>query len=152
MIARPTTDDLIVDCCRELTEHILPGLTDPTLQVRLVMAETVLRNAAVRAAHEIAWLRDETETLYRYALAVAQRHPSPDLAARLAAVDAAPHGSLHLADVVTVYEQAGRAFEAALSAAEDAASDDLVAIARQLLHERVATEKRIMATYAVVGR
>lgn len=152
MIPRPTTDDLIADCCRELTEHILPGLTDPTLQVRLVMTETVLRNAAVRAAHEIAWLRGETDALHGYALEVARRHPSPDLTARLAALDAAPRDSLHLTDVVTVYEQAGRAFEAALAAAEKASSPDLVVLARRLLHDRIATEKRVMATYAVVGR
>lgn len=152
MIPRPTTDDLIADCCRELTEQILPGLTDATLQVRLVMTETVLRNAAVRAAHEIAWLRDETEALYGYATVVAQRHPSPDLGSGLAAVDAGPRDSLHLADVVTVYDLAGRAFEAALAAAQDAGATDLVATVRRLLHDRVETEKRIMATYAVVGR
>ena len=47
MITRPTTDALIVDCCRELTDAILPGLTDETLRLRLVMTETVLRNAAL---------------------------------------------------------------------------------------------------------
>lgn len=65
MITRPTTDVLIGDCCRELTDAILPALTDETLRLRLVMTETVLRNAAVRAAHEIAWMLGETAALTR---------------------------------------------------------------------------------------
>ena len=71
MITRPTTDALIGDCCRELTEAILPALTDETLRLRLVMTETVLRNAAVRAAHEIAWMLEETSALMAYAAEVA---------------------------------------------------------------------------------
>ena len=85
MITRPTTDTLIGDCCRELTDAILPGLTDETLRLRLVMTETVLRNAAVRAAHEIAWMREETSALEAYAAEVAARHGSEPLRAALAA-------------------------------------------------------------------
>jgi hypothetical protein len=152
MITKPTTDVLIEDCCRELTEAILPVLTDETLKLRLVMAETVLRNAAVRAAHEIAWMRAETAALTGYAARVAARHGSEALRAALADVEAAPADSLHLADVAGVYERAGRAFAAALAAAQAAGAADLVAQARELLRDRIATEKEVMATYAVVGR
>ena len=152
MITRPTTDVLIEDCCRELTEGILPGLTDETLKLRLVMTETVLRNAAVRAAHEIAWMREETAALIGYAGQVAERHGSERLRAALAAAQATPAESLHLADVADRYEQAGQAFAAALAAAQEAGAADLVARARELLRDRIATEKQVMATYAVVGR
>jgi len=37
-------------------------------------------------------------------------------------------------------------------AAQEAGDDDLVAKARELLRDRIATEKDVMATYAVVGR
>ena len=50
VISRPTTDQLIADVCQDLVDAVLPALTDETLQVRVAMAETVLRNAAVRAA------------------------------------------------------------------------------------------------------
>jgi len=63
MISRPMTDQLIADVCQDLVDAVLPALADETLQVRVAMAETVLRNAAVRAAHEIAWMTDETATL-----------------------------------------------------------------------------------------
>jgi hypothetical protein len=152
MITRPTTDMLIEDCCRELMEVILPGLTDETLKLRLVMTETVLRNAAVRAAHEIAWMREETAALRAYAGRVAARHGSELLRAALADAEAGPADSLHLADVAEVYERVGQAFAVALAAAQQAGDADLVAQARELLRDRIATEKEVMATYAVVGR
>jgi hypothetical protein len=152
MITRPTTDALIEDCCRELMEGILPGLTDETLKLRLVMTETVLRNAAVRAAHEIAWMREETTALLGYAGRVAARHGSEALRAALAQAEAGSADSLHLADVADRYEWAGQAFTAALAAAQEAGDADLVAEARELLRDRIATEKEVMATYEVVGR
>lgn len=152
MISRPTTVDLIEDCCRELTEHVLPELTDETLQVRLVMTETVLRNAAVRAAHEIAWMREETAALRAFADDVAAVHPSDALAAARVALSEAPFDSLHLDDVGTVYELAGQAFEAATSAARDAADEHLLERAARLLRQRVDAEKQIMANYSVAGR
>ena len=111
MITRPTTEALILDCCRELTDAILPALTDETLRLRLIMTETVLRNAAVRAAHEIAWMQGETSALMAYAAAVQARHGSAPLRAALAAVEASAPGGLHLADVADRYERAGQAFE-----------------------------------------
>ena len=152
MIARPTTDVLIEDCCRELMEAILPGLTDETLKLRLVMAETVLRNAAVRAAHEIAWMREETAALLAYADQVAVRLGGEPARAVPATVQADPVDSLHLADVTERYERAGQAFAAAMAAAQAAGATDLVAQARELLRGRIATEKQVMATYQVVGR
>jgi hypothetical protein len=152
MITRPTTDALIEDCCRELMEAILPGLTDETLKLRLVMTETVLRNAAVRAAHEIAWMRAETAVLTAYAGRVAARHGTEPLRAALADAEAGPADSLHLADVVDCYERAAHAFAAALAAAQEAGAADMVAEARELLRDRIATEKKVMASYAVVGR
>ena len=152
MITRPTTEALILDCCRELTDEILPALTDETLRLRLIMTETVLRNAAVRAAHEIAWMQGETSALMAYAAAVEARHGSAPLRAALAAVEASPPGGLHLADVADRYERAGQAFENALAAAQEAGAADLIARARELLRDRIATEKQVMASYAVVGR
>lgn len=152
MISRPTTDQLIADVCQDLLDAVLPALIDETLQVRVAMAETVLRNAAVRAAHEIAWMTDETAALIEYAKAVNARIPSAELDAALAAVDDAPRTSLHLADVVETYERASQAFAVALGAAQRDGKAELVDAGRDLLHDRVSTEKAVMATYAVVGR
>ena len=75
MITTPTTDELIRDCCRELTEEILPALDDDTLKLRMIMAVTVLSNTAVRAAHEIAWMREETDTALAFAREVLATEP-----------------------------------------------------------------------------
>ena len=152
MITRPTTDVLILDCCRELTDAILPALTDETLRLRLVMTETVLRNAAVRAAHENRLdarrdvrpdgLRRAGGRLGTKASRCGPRSPPP----RRVRPD-----SLHLADVADRYERAGQAFAKALAVAQEAGAADLVAQARELLRARIATEKEVMATYTVVG-
>ena len=60
MLSRPTTEQILLDCCHELMTNVLPSLTDATAQVSVIMVETVLRNTAVRAAHEVAWMREET--------------------------------------------------------------------------------------------
>jgi hypothetical protein len=151
VITRPTTDQLLEDICRELIEEILPALSDETLQVRVVMAETVLRNAAVRAAHEIAWMSEESAALTAFARVVEARGSDDLLAASLSDVETAPTG-LHLADVVERYERAGRAFSAALDTAQRSGATDLVLQGRAMLRDRVETEKVVMANYGVVGR
>ena len=47
MITRPTTDVLIEDCCRELMEGILPGLTDDDEHLEEIA--TACKEAGVRA-------------------------------------------------------------------------------------------------------
>lgn len=152
MITQPTTDVLVQDCCRELTEEILPALQDDTIKLRLIMTVTVLENAAVRAANEIAWMREETETLLAFARDVAAEHDDAAITQAIATAESAPRGSVRLHDVVAVYESAGRAFDAALRAAQRAEAADLIDRAAAILRARVATEKEVMAGYAVVGR
>ena len=152
MIPRPTTDVLIRDCCRELTDEILPVLPDDTLKVRLIMTMTVLSNAAVRAANEIAWMRDETQAMLDFARDVARARPDDAVTAALAAAEAGPRDSLRLKDVVDVYESADRAFDAAQQAAQQAGAQEFIDRAGVLLRARIETEKQVMADYAVVGR
>lgn len=150
MIPRPSTDELLRDCCRELTEEILPALTDETLKLRLVMTVTVLGNAAVRAANEIAWLQDETDALLGYAQDVCTTHADPDLGAALAGVTPPP--SLRLHDVVAAYEAASAVFAVALGVAQRVGDQALLERAATLLRARIDVEKEAMADYVVVGR
>ena len=94
MIAKPTTEQILNDCSRELMEVVLPAVTDETVQVTIYMMDLVLRNAAVRAAHEIAWMTEEIAELE--AFAGVRR-----------SVDARRR-SLHLDDVVERYRAAER--------------------------------------------
>ena len=91
MLSRPTTEQILLDCCRELMTNVLPSLTDATAQVSVIMVETVLRNTAVRAAHEVAWMRDETADIETYAHAVAAQAPgTASLETAIATLTAAP--------------------------------------------------------------
>jgi spore germination protein GerM len=117
MLSRPTTEQILLDCCRELMTNVLPSLTDATAQVSVIMVETVLRNTAVRAAHEVAWMRDETADIEAYVREVAAQAPGTTLETALAALAAAPRDSLHLDDVVETYCRAGNVLSAALETA-----------------------------------
>ena len=152
MISRPTTDQIIEDCCQELLEHFMPLMPDETMQVRLVMIETVLRNAAVRAAHEIAWMREETEAMTDYARTVQQAHPDDSVTAALASLSEDPTPGLHLSEVVSAYGRVGQLFASALQVASDHDDRPLVAAGRALIDARMARERTVMSNYGVAGR
>lgn len=147
MLARPTTEQLLLDCARELMEGVLPSLADETAQVRVVMLDSVLRSMAVRAAHEIAWMTEETADIEAYVAEVAAA--APELA-----VPPAPGtgAALHLDDVVERYCRAGRWFSAALEAAVHGSHAGLVARGEELLGRRAAHEREAMAGWSPTGR
>jgi hypothetical protein len=152
MLSRPTTEQILLDCCRELMTEVLPALTDETAQVRVVMIETVLRNMAVRAAHEVAWMTEETGEIERYATAAQQAHPDAALETALAALARAPRESLHLDDVVETYCRAGDALSAALETAVARGDAGLVGAGEQLLRARCDRETEVMAGWSPTGR
>ena len=152
MLSRPTTEQILLDCCRELMTNVLPSLTDATAQVSVIMVETVLRNTAVRAAHEVAWMRDETADIEAYARAVAAQAPGTTLATALAALAAAPRDSLHLDDVVETYCRAGNALSAALETAVASGLAPLVQRGEEILDVRSGHETEVMAGWTPTGR
>ena len=153
MLSRPTTEQILLDCCNDLMSGVLPALTDETAIVRLVMVETVMRNMAVRAAHEVAWMRAETAAIEEYASAVAAGCPNAkEVVAALEDLAAAPSASLHLDDVVDTYLLAGRAFSAALEAAVASGVRDLITRGEELLDQRADAETEVMAGWSPTGR
>jgi hypothetical protein len=153
MLSRPTTEQILLDCCRELMTAVLPALTDEHAQVSVIMVETVLRNAAVRAAHEVAWMREETAGIERYAQAVAGLAPGAGpLAAALKSLADAPRDSLHLDDVVETYCRAGNALSAALETAVAGGLTSLVRQGEEILDVRAGHETEVMAGWSPTGR
>ena len=153
MLSRPTTEQILLDCCRELMTNVLPSLTDATAQVSVIMVETVLRNTAVRAGHEVAWMREETAEIEDYARAVAEQAPgAAPLEAALAALASAPRDSLHLDDVVETYCRAGNALSAALEAAVASGLAPLVRRGEEILDVRSGHETEVMAGWSPTGR
>jgi hypothetical protein len=132
---------------------VLPALTDETAQVSVIMVETVLRNTAARAAHEVAWMREETAAIESYAQAVAEQAPSADsVGAALQALAGAPRDSLHLDDVVETYCRAGDVLSAALETAVAGRLAGLVGHGEELLVARADHETEVMAGWTPTGR
>ena len=152
MLSRPTTEQILLDCCRELMTNVLPALSDATAQVSVIMVETVLRNTAVRAAHEVAWMRDETADIEAYATEVAAQAPGTTLETALAALAAAPRDSLHLDDVVETYCRAGNALSAALETAVAGGLAGLIQRGEEILDVRNGHETEVMAGWTPTGR
>jgi hypothetical protein len=153
MIAKPTTEQILLGCCRELTEEVLPHIDDDTVKVKVLMLDLVLRNAAIRAAHEVAWMEDETAGLRAYAGAVLASAPStPGVQAALDAGAAIEDDSLHLDDVVERYRWASEAFSCAMEAAMASGDKELIRQAEDVLATRARTETEVMAGWSPVGR
>ena len=153
MLSRPTTEQILLDCCRELMTVVLPALTDETAQVSVIMVETVLRNTAVRAAHEVAWMREETAEIESYAQAVAGQAPGAEsLGAALKALADAPRDSLHLDDVVETYCRAGNVLSAALETAVAGRPDRPRRARRGTPVARAGHETEVMAGWSPTGR
>jgi hypothetical protein len=154
VISRPTTDQILLDCRRELLETVLPAVSDPAVSVCIQMLENVLRNAATRAAHEIAWMTEESEEMLAYARAVVVRlgDPAGETAGALRVADAERERSLHIDDVVRSYSAAGEALSCAVEAALAAGDEALVSRGVGLLRVRTDREQEIKGEWAMIGR
>jgi hypothetical protein len=152
VIARPTTEQVLLDCCHVLAHEVLPALSDPVTQVRVVMLEKVLRNAAVRAAGEIAWMREEIAAIESYAGGVLDRTADDPVRLALAGLSAGPRDSLLLDDVVESYCLAGEALSVALEAALAARDVELQRDGERLLEERLAREDVVVGGWQSAGR
>lgn len=153
MLTRPTTDQIILDLRRELLDTIDPAVEAAPVKIVIQMMENVLRNCAERAAHEIAWMREESTAMVDYARRVIDTISStPTIDATLAAHDAGPRESLHLDDVSAVYSLAGHCFSAALEHAVATGHLELHLAARAILDLRLEHENRIKGEWAFVGR
>ncbi|MGC8512040.1 MAG: hypothetical protein ACP5P1_03240 [Acidimicrobiales bacterium] len=152
MITLPTTEQIILDCRRELLDTVLPAVSDPAVRVTVEMMENVLRNVATRCAHEIAWMAEEAEVMMAFAAEVAKVAASDAL---LRAIEEATLGrrtSLELDDVIREYSLAGEALSCAIEAAFEVNDDALLRKAVEILQARNAREQQIKGEWAMIGR
>jgi hypothetical protein len=153
MLSRPTTEQILLDCRNELLNTIDPAVSSEPVKIAIQMMENVLRNCATRAAHEIAWMREETEAMVAFARTVAKGpHSTPDVVSALATFDAGASDSLHLDDVAATYGLAGGCLSVALEVVMAAGDDALHLKGRALLDTRLAHETEIMGEWSFVGR
>jgi hypothetical protein len=101
------------------------------------MMDLVLRNTAVRAAHEIAWMTDEVGELDAFT-----GNTTPVQA----------DDSLHLDDVVERYRRASEAFSRAMEEAVAAGDEERIERGAALMAHRVEREQEVMCGWSPVGR
>ena len=154
MLSRPTTEQILRDCCTQLREKVLPALHDDReTAIAVQMMEEVLRNCAVRAAHEIAWMREEIEAMLAFAHETAERASEPgEIFSTLKRHHADAVASLHLDDVIAAYGSAGACFEAAVDAVLASGEPAAVARVQEILDQRLAHENEITGEWGFVGR
>jgi hypothetical protein len=150
MIARPTTEQVLLDCCRVL-QDTLGAVSDDTAQARIVMLEKVLRNMAARSAHEIAWMVEETAAIESYARAVNAATSAHGLRTALDTLDQSARDSLHLDDVAETYCRASDLLSLSLEAALAAQQRELIRQGESLLEARLAHENNIVGGWDSAG-
>ena len=149
MLSQPTTDQLLYGIQSDLATTVIPALPEGPAKVMAQMMHQIIRGAAVRAAHEIAWMHEEIAEIE----AAASRYDAdPAVAAARGELAAADATSLHLADVQQRYSLAGEvlscAFEVAYREGDAAGIEDL----RAVLQRRSDREMQIIGTLDLVGR
>lgn len=150
MQARPTTQQILTDLAREVREELTLRIDDPAISVNLEMMEQLLMAAAVRAAHEIAWMAEEVHDMIEYATEVSKTLSDPSTSDALAAYEAGRSDSLHLDDQVENYSLAGEAFGLALEVA--AGHDTLGPRGAALIRARRDTELKTRPDFYFPGR
>lgn len=153
MLSKPTTQQILLDCRRELLETIDPAVTDPTVKISIQMLENVLRNCAERAAHEIAWMRAESALMVGFARDVRTAvGTSPDIDAALSAYESGDNEALELDAVSDSYGLAGECLSVALERVFAVGNTELHLRGREILAVRLAHEDAIKGDWAFVGR
>lgn len=153
MLSRPTTEQIILDCRTELLGAVDQAVSDPAVKITIQMLENVLRNVAERAAHEIAWMRQETDLMIEFALDVVKTlGASENLSQTITAFDSGRSESLHLDDVCRTYSLAGNCFSVAMENVFAASHTVLHLRSREILALRLEHENAIMGEWAFVGR
>jgi hypothetical protein len=152
VITLPTTEQIILDCRRELVDTVLPAGSDPAVRVSVEMMENVLRNVATRCAHEIAWMTEETEAMMAFAAEVAALTANEPLLEAIENADRGRRTSLELDDVSHEYSLAGEALSCAIEAAFDVDDGGLLQRAVEILQARNAREQEIKGVWAMIGR
>jgi len=151
MITRPTTEQILTDCAREVRETLMPTV-DGTLKVTLEMLEQVLAHCALRAGHEIAWMAEEISTTEPYVRDVVDALGDTATAAALDALRSGRTDSLHLDDRCREYHLAGEALACAIEAALGAADAPLTRRGVVLLEARRDRESVLRPNFFFPGR
>lgn len=153
MISRPSCRQLLDAVRAELSQNVVPAVSDPKLTQSLGMIDAILRGVAVRCDHEIAWMRAEIAEIDQLATTLidAGADDGGRVAEALADLRDHPSGSDHVYAVQAEYDRAGEVLSRCMEAAVPAGG----VIRKQavaVLQARLAREVEIRGDFALVGR
>jgi hypothetical protein len=148
MQSSPTTRQILEGLRVALRETILPDISTDSARVTLEMLDNVLSNLASRAAHEIAWMRDECTEIE----ALADDVNDSATQAAIAGYRSLDRNSLHLDDVQAAYDRAGEVLSCMIEHALASADGALLEAIRPLLRVRSEREMVILGGWNLAGR
>jgi len=153
VIARPSCSQLVDAVRAELRTTVVPAVTDPQAIAALQMADWLLGVIAVRAEHEIGWMREEITEIGQLSEAVlaAGLDTSGAVAAALERQRAEASTSQHAGDVQREYDRAGDVLAEAIDATS-AAPGPIRDAVQTVLTNRLERELRIRGQFALAGR
>lgn len=137
----------------ELTDKIIPGLSDPTLVVNVQMMTALLGALSVRVEHELDWMRSECARIDAAADTVLAARPGAAAVAEAQADYRAQRtDSLLLSAAQADYERAGELLSRITEEAYASGDASLVSLVEDLFADRLATEQAAIGTFVAVGR
>lgn len=153
MISKPTTPQILQTIKAELNDKIAPVLTDPTHVVAVQMMSAMLDALCVRTENELAWMRDECDSVEAAASSYVEAHPDATaVATALAEYRDHTGGSLRLSDVQADYDRATEVLSRMAEAVFGHGTPAEVRTVEQLIEQRLATELAIVGTFVAAGR
>ena len=152
MISKPTTPQLIDAVCVALESTVVPAV-DGVAQDTLEKAIGILKVLSVRAGHEIAWMREESDEIVALARRFVDDLPDTDaLASALAELASSSSDSLALDDVQASYELAGEVLSQAIECAYRSGSVDHIVEATGTVERRIQHQDLTIGTFEAAGR
>ena len=148
MLTQPTVEQLLNNIADDLTELVAPAVVDDAARTALGIITQLLRRCAVRSAHEIAWMTEET----REVLAVLVKDTDPATQAAVREVNAQPGDDLETAAVAERYRLVSAALSHAIDAAHRNGDTDRFAELGEILKVRNAHELVVLGALSLVGR
>lgn len=149
MLARPTTDRVLEGIIASIEHDVLPTMTDERARVAVQMIQQLLHSAAVRAAHEIAWMAEEVGAIREAATRFAG---NTAVAVAMTALDDLGPAGLHLADAQARYDAASEVLSRMVEAAYTDGTADDRAVIGALLAARSEHEMAVVGQLDLVGR
>ena len=152
MITISTSARAIAVIRKELTDVVLPNVTDQRAITSLQMIDFTLRQIETAQDHQLAWMREEIDEIGKLAIRVTQEVPSANVVkAAVAALEAGRATSDELESVRQEYSLAGEVLSCIIELVI-VKPGALKNASMELMERRLARELKIRGDFKIVGQ